>query len=56
VATVEGASAVYSDDDALRGYAVEAGLEAYRLSDLPLPPEDPQSALPVGPEPDPGEN
>jgi len=47
VATVEGASAVYSDDDALRGYAVEAGMDAYRLSDLPLPPEDPQKALPV---------
>jgi predicted nucleic acid-binding protein len=45
VATVEGATAVYSDDGDVRGYAVEAGMEAYQLSDLPLPPEDPQIAL-----------
>nr|WP_294520061.1 hypothetical protein [uncultured Rhodopila sp.] len=49
VATVEGASAVYSDDEALRGYAIEAGMDAYRLADLPLPPEDPQKDLPFGP-------
>jgi predicted nucleic acid-binding protein len=45
VATVEGATAVYSDDSDVRGYAIEAGMEAYQLSDLPLPPEDPQTAL-----------
>ena len=45
VAASEGASAVYSDDAALRGYAIEAGMEAFQLSDLPLPPEDPQAAL-----------
>jgi hypothetical protein len=28
------------------GYAREAGMEGYRLSDLPEPPEDPQKALP----------
>jgi hypothetical protein len=37
VATVEGATAVYSDDSHVVGYAREAGMEAYRLADL-LPP------------------
>lgn len=46
IATVEGATVVYSDDSDVRGYAAEAGMEAYGLSDLPLPPEDPQTALP----------
>lgn len=46
VATVEGATAIYSDDSDVRGYAVEAGMEAYGLADLPLPPEDPQAMLP----------
>ncbi|MGH7084528.1 MAG: type II toxin-antitoxin system VapC family toxin, partial [Acetobacteraceae bacterium] len=45
IATVEGATAVYSDDSDVRGYAVEAGMEAYQLSDLPLPPENPQTAM-----------
>lgn len=47
IAIVEGATAVYSDDADVRGYATEAGLDAYALADLPLPPEDPQSALPL---------
>lgn len=47
VATVEGAAAVYSDDSDVRGYAREAGMEALGLSDLPLPPEDPQMDLPL---------
>jgi len=34
------------------GYAREAGMEAYRLLDLPEPPEDPQTALPFD---DPGD-
>jgi hypothetical protein len=46
IATVEGATAVYSDDDHVVAYAREAGMEAWRLSDLPEPPEDPQAALP----------
>ena len=37
--------AIYSDDSDVRGYACEAGMDAYQLSDLP-PPEDPQKALP----------
>lgn len=49
IGTVEGATAMYSDDSDVRGYAREAGMEAYQLSDLPLPPEDPQATLPFGP-------
>jgi hypothetical protein len=49
IATVEGATAVYSDDADVRGYATEAGMDAYALADLPLPPEDPQAALPFEP-------
>ena len=46
IAAVEGAAAVYSDDGDVIGYAREAGMEGYQLADLPLPPEDPQKALP----------
>lgn len=49
IAAVEGATAIYSDDGDIRGYAREAGIEAYQLSDLALPPEDPQAALPLSP-------
>jgi predicted nucleic acid-binding protein len=45
IATVEGATAVYSDDDDVIAYAREAGMDAYRLSDLPEPPEDPQRSM-----------
>lgn len=49
IGTVEGATAMYSDDSDVRGYAREAGMEVYQLSDLPLPPEDPQATLPFNP-------
>jgi hypothetical protein len=42
IAAVEGAGAVYSDDEDLCRYAREAGMEAFRLADVPLPPVDPQ--------------
>jgi predicted nucleic acid-binding protein len=45
IALVEGATAIYSDDDHVCVYAKEAGIESYRLADLPLPPEDPQRSL-----------
>jgi hypothetical protein len=45
IATVENATAVYSDDDHVISYAREAGMKAYRLSDLPEPPEDPQGVM-----------
>ena len=47
IAKVEGATAVYSDDKNVVAYAREAGLEGYRLADLPEPPEDPQHSLPL---------
>ena len=50
IATVEAATAVYSDDADVIRYAHEAGIEAYRLSDLPLPPEDPQAVIEFGPQ------
>ena len=46
IAKAEGARAVYSDDSDVIRYARQAGLEAYRTVDLPLPPEDPQQDLP----------
>src|ERR1700677_2641031 len=49
IARVEGATAIYSDDSDLCGYAREAGMEAFTLADLPLPPEDPQAVLPLSP-------
>ncbi len=49
IASVEAATAIYSDDKDVIDYAHEAGLEGYRLADLPLPPENPQRALPFSP-------
>jgi hypothetical protein len=45
IAAAEGASAIYSDDSDVINYAKEAGIQGYRLADLDLPPEDPQTAL-----------
>lgn len=50
IAKVEGASAVYSDDGDVIVYAREAGLDAFRLCDLPDPPENPQRTLPFDPD------
>ena len=47
IATIERAAAIYSDDSHVLGYARKAGMDAYQLSDLPLPPEDPQGNLDV---------
>lgn len=46
IARAEGARAVYSDDSDVIRFAKQAGLEAYRTADLPLPLEDPQQGLP----------
>lgn len=46
IASVEGATAIYSDDKDVCAYAREAGMDAYRLSELLLPPEDPQTVMP----------
>jgi predicted nucleic acid-binding protein len=45
IAAVEGATVLYSDDEDVCAYAREARMEAYRLADLPLPPEDEQMGL-----------
>ena len=50
IAAVEGATAVYTNDVDMVGYAREAGMEAYMLADLPLPPEDRQSAMQFDPD------
>jgi hypothetical protein len=38
IAKVEGATAIYSDDDNVRSYAQRLGIRAIALADLPLPP------------------
>jgi predicted nucleic acid-binding protein len=47
VAIVEQATAIYTDDDALRGRARAAGLRAYGFDDLPARPTPPQGELPM---------
>ena len=37
IAKVEGATAIYSDDDNVRSYAQRLGIRAIALADLPLP-------------------
>jgi hypothetical protein len=49
VAAVEGATTVYSDDPGVVKLARDAGMQAHRLADLPLPPEEAQAALPFDP-------
>lgn len=45
IAKVEGASVIYSDDDDIRKIAHAGGISVVRTSDLPLPPEDPQTSF-----------
>lgn len=45
IAKAEGAHTVYSDDDDVHNYAARADLNAFRTSDLELPPEDPQQSF-----------
>ena len=45
IAKAEGAHSVYSDDEDVHRYAIQAGLKAHRTSELDLPPEDPQTIL-----------
>ena len=42
IAKVKAAHAIYSDDEDIHNYARHAQLDAYRIADLDLPPEDPQ--------------
>ena len=50
IAAVEGATTIYSDDPGVVKLAREASMQALRLEDLLLPPEDPQAVLPFDPE------
>ncbi len=36
---------IYSDDNNIRSFGARLGLTVIRVSELPLPPEDPQEAL-----------
>jgi predicted nucleic acid-binding protein len=45
IARVEGAGVVYSDDEGLRRFGQTAGMKVIGISELPLPPEDPQQQL-----------
>jgi predicted nucleic acid-binding protein len=45
IAKVEGASAVYSDDDDVKKIAIQAGMTAFGVADLPLRPALPQLSM-----------
>jgi hypothetical protein len=47
IAKVENATAIYSDDNSLIAFAEANGITAIRLADLPLPPQQAQSELPL---------
>jgi len=45
IAKVEGAEAIYSDDEHIFTIGKAAGLRVHRTADLDLPPEDPQQSM-----------
>ncbi|NCC41839.1 MAG: PIN domain-containing protein [Gammaproteobacteria bacterium] len=47
IAKVEGASVIYSDDDDIARFAKNSGIQVIPIRDLPLPPEKPQTSLPL---------
>ena len=47
IACVNAADHVYSDDRHLHALGDKLGIDVVRTSDLPLPPEDPQSSLDI---------
>lgn len=47
IAKVIGATMIYSDDDGIGRTAARAKISVKRVSDLPLPPSDPQTKLPL---------
>ncbi len=48
IAKAVGEKAIYSGDPKLHKFAKQAGLEAYGIHDLKIPPEDPQQKLDLG--------
>lgn len=47
IAIVEGASAIYSNDDDIRRLSLGADIEVLKISDLPQPPPEPQAPSPA---------
>jgi len=45
IARVEGADAIYSDDDHIAAIGKAAGLRVFRTRELDLPPQDPQQSM-----------
>lgn len=52
IAKVIGATAIYSDDGDVAAVAARSRIPVVSISDLPLPPEDPQEELPLYGDPD----
>ena len=42
IAKIQGASAVYSDDEQVREFAIECGMDAYGLADVSIPSKQPK--------------
>ncbi len=53
IARVTRATTIYTDDDGLQKLAISLGITAQGVASLPLPPEDPQTALDFTPPPEP---
>ena len=47
ISKVQGATAVYTDDEDVAAYAREAGMDGFMLADLPKRPEEAQHSLPL---------
>ena len=45
IAKVEGANIIYSDDEDVRRLAIQSGITAIRIAELPLPPEMAQGRI-----------
>ena len=45
IARTEGARIIYSDDNGIRRFARRLGIEVICISELPVPPDDPQDEL-----------
>ena len=45
IAKVEGSKVIYSDDKGVHNFGGKNGMTVLRISDLPLPPKEPQSEL-----------
>jgi len=46
IASVEGAAAIYSDDNDITRFSKNTGIPVIGIRDLPVPPQNPQKSLP----------